>query len=151
MANIRPELRRGGLTREQIYERADKFRLQVLDFIIQSKGATAKQLAAHFKTDVCHVRDHADTMVKLGCLRKTKPVNEIVFVETGKPYEHKRKEYNTKAKRASKDSVIIPEARVFRLLDRKPHEISKEEHEFNRRRSQRSVFTGSTMGMFDGY
>lgn len=151
MNNIRPELSRVGLTREQLYERADKFRLQILDFIKQSNGATAKQLAAHFKTDVCHVRDHADTMVKLGCLRKTKPVNEIVFVETGKPYEHKRKEFNPKAKKVAKDTFILPEARVFRLLDRKPHEISKQEHEANRRKSQRSVFTGSTMGMFDGY
>lgn len=151
MGATRPELSRVGLTQAQLYERADKFRMQILDFIIQSKGATAKQLAAHFKTNVCHARDHADTMVKLGCLRKTKPVNEIVFVETGKPYEHKRKEFSPKAKKVATDTFILPEARVFRLLDRRPEEISKQEHEANRRRSQHSAFNGCSMGMFDGY
>lgn len=151
MARVRTELSRVGLPMEELYARTDKFRRGIIDAAIEQDGITVRELAMKFRTTMEHARNHTDTLVTMGCLEKHRGGYEIVLKATGKPYEPTRKVQKKVSAAVKMAEQQLPHGRIIKLLDRRPHEVSKQEHEANRRRSSRSVFTGSTMGMFDGY
>lgn len=141
---------RTGLTKEEIDARTDQNRAHMLDYITATNGTVTIQMCAK-KIGVTYdaARNYGNYLVKLGCVTKSKIGSETYYKPTGRPYIIVRK--NSKREAADDGILNIPQARVIRLMDRKPSEVSKQEHQAGRRATTRSGWSGSSMNMFDSW
>jgi len=139
-----------GMNVNQIAKRSDELRDTILTYLTTVDYATIAQIAQHTNTTVPHIRNHTKLLIQLGCMVKHGHGIGTTYSTTHMPYRPVRKSPAHKL-HAEQEAAQQSHVRVVKLLDRRPHEISKEEHEASRRRYLRSAFTSSSMGMFDGF
>lgn len=139
-----------GLNAQQIARRSDDIRESVLKYLLTVDHVTIEDIANHAQTTITHIRNHMKVLMAAGCITKHGHGRGTTYTTTRIPYRPVRKSAAHKFY-AEQEASQQPGIRIIKLLDRRPHEISKEEHEASRRRYLRSAITGSSMGMFDSY
>lgn len=151
MGKPSPELSVEGMRKEDINKRSDTIRNAVISLLTERGELSIKELAGRVRLSVPTLRNHTKLLVKMGCIEKRKHGLDTFYAATGKPYVPERRHSHHKRIQDELDTQKLPGARLIRLLDRNPADISKEEHMAARRRSSSSSFTGCSMGMFDSF
>lgn len=140
---------RTGMTRQEIFERSDRLRQELLALIQSNGPTTIRVLAGRMKLSYDAVRSYGNHLVVIGAAEKRKVGMDTEYTATGLPYKDIRKQSSVKCT-DKEETNATPHLRIIRLLDRKPYEVSKDEHNANRR-SVKSAVRGSSMAMFDGF
>jgi DNA-binding Lrp family transcriptional regulator len=151
MGKPSPELSVEGMRKEDIHKRSDALRSTVIKLLTERGELSIKELAGRVRLSVPALRNHTRVLVKMGCIERRKYGLDTFYLVTDKPYVPERKHSHHKRIQNEVDVQRLPGARVIRLLDRNPADISKEEHRAARRSSISSSFTGCSMGMFDSF
>ena len=138
-----------GMTKLEIIERTDKLRQEMLAILVQRGTTSLRVVAVKLGISYDAARSYGNHLVICGAATKEKVGMDTHFTATGKEYQHLRKASYIKAPAPDRENTN-PHMRTIKLLDRKPSEISKEEHNAARRKSTMSI-RGSSMSMFDGF
>lgn len=138
-----------GFTKAEINARTDRLRKEMLDYVLAHGETPLRVYSRHVGLTHDSIRNYANYLIRIGCMTKRKDGLDTFYTATGKPYESVRK-----STVKEDDPAIVtgnPHARVIRLLDRAPKDVSKQEHQQHRRTNSRSAFTSSSMGLFDTF
>lgn len=141
---------RSGITRAEVFERTDKLRQEVLA-IITARGATpVRVIATQMGISYDAARNYGGYLVSIEAATKFKVGLDTYFEVTGKPYYNQKRATGVKKVTDTEKEAapVNPYLRVIKLMDRDPKDISKDEHNTNRR-SVRASIRGSSMAMFD--
>ena len=145
-----PKFDRTGLTKDEINARTDQLREEMLKYIDDMKGkATIRMCAKKIGVTYDAARNYGNYLAKTGSITKVTGGYETLYCSTGRAYQGQRR--NSKGESDADGILNIPQARVIRLMDRKPSEVSKQEHQAGRRATTRSGWSGSSMNMFDSW
>lgn len=138
------------VSKDDVNARCDYVRHKILEFLAMRGEATVFTIANFLSMPPENVRSHTKLLINMKCMEKRKEGTQTFYSATGVPYEMKRRTPTHKVD-AIKALQKTPNARIIRLLDRNPSEISKEEHKANRRKGAYLGVSSSTMGMFDTF
>jgi hypothetical protein len=140
---------KSGMTKQEIIDRTDKLRQEMLALLIERGPTSLRVVAGKLGISYDASRAYGNHLVICGAAIKEKIGLDTYFSATGGEYKHLRKSSHAKAPPPDRENTN-PHMRTIKLLDRKPEQISKQEHNAARRSSTISV-RGSSMSMFDGY
>ena len=144
---------RTGITRAEVFERTDRLRQEVLA-IITARGATpVRVITTRLGVSYDAARNYGLYLVAIEAAISYKIGLDTFFEATGNPYYAMKRWVGTKkpvdhVNPMTPVESVNPNMRTIRLLDRDPKDISKDEHNANRR-SVRASIRGSSMAMFD--
>ena len=139
-----------GLTRQEVFDRVDMLRQAMLRMVTERGATPMRVIAANLGVSYDVTRSYGNYLVSIDAITRERIGNETFYTATGNPYKTLRNSTEPKAVVKTIVEPSNPHARTIRLLDRKPHEISKQEHDAARRSSRMSS-RGSSMSMFDGF
>ena len=137
---------RGYMPREEMLQRTDEMREKTFEILTKDQTTNVRLLSKQLNVHFDAARSYADYLVKINAATKYRQGLDTFYVATGKPYV--RAVRKTFGKESMKNPN--PHGRIIRLLDRKPDEVSKDEH-LAARKKNHVTYQRSSMGMFDGH
>ncbi len=140
---------KSGMTKQEIIERTDRLRQEMLAILVERGQTSIRVVAGKLGISYDAARAYGNHLVVCGAAIKEKIGMDTYFSATGGEYKHLRKLSHVKAPPPTPENTN-PHMRTIKLLDRKPDQISKQEHDAARR-SATVAPRGSSMSMFDAY
>lgn len=136
-------------------EECNKIRGLICEFIAKREKTTSRQLAQVFNISEPQIRNYLKYLMDMGNIERRGGTKQYsYYVATGRPYVSTWPRKTVEVQRKEMEENKPTGARIIRLLDRKPHEISLDEKMERRRQGRASLSLGergSSMSMFEAW